>query len=67
MTLWRVALRARGEDVEVTRVELLELVPAGIEERALPDGAVELAAYVDEPQRSSAARPLRRRASGAGR
>jgi ribosomal protein L11 methyltransferase len=53
MTLWRVALRARGEDVEVTRVELLELVPAGIEERALPDGSVELAAYVDEPQRAA--------------
>ena len=53
MTLWRVALRARGDDVEVTRVELLELVPAGIEERALPDGAVELAAYVDEPHRSA--------------
>ena len=53
MTLWRVALRARDEDVEVTRVELLELVPAGIEERALPDGAVELAAYVEEPHRSA--------------
>ena len=41
----RVAIRARGDDVELLRARLLGLVPAGIEERDV-DGAVELAAYV---------------------
>jgi ribosomal protein L11 methyltransferase len=44
-TLWRVSVRTRGDEVEVLRARLLELVPGGLEERDV-DGDVELAAYV---------------------
>ena len=53
MSLWRIALRPADDDVEARRVELLDLVPAGIEERTLPGGAVELAVYVDEGHRAA--------------
>jgi ribosomal protein L11 methyltransferase len=43
--LIRVAVRARGDDTEPLRARLLELVPAGFEERDA-DGVVELAIYV---------------------
>ena len=43
--LRRVSVRARGDDAEPLRALLLELVPAGIEERETDDG-VELAVYV---------------------
>lgn len=43
--LWRVSLRARGDEAEALRARLLELVPGGFEERDV-DGGVELAAYV---------------------
>jgi ribosomal protein L11 methyltransferase len=43
--LIRVAVRARGDEAEPVRARLLELAPAGLEERDT-DGAVELAVYV---------------------
>jgi ribosomal protein L11 methyltransferase len=46
--LWRVSVRARDDEVEIWRLELLDLVRAGIEERTLPGGEVELAVYVDD-------------------
>ena len=46
-TLWRVSVRRTGDEAEPLRATLLELAPAGLEER--DDGAaVELAVYVDE-------------------
>ena len=42
----RVSVRARGDDDEPLRARLLDLVPAGLEERPLDDGGVELSAYV---------------------
>jgi ribosomal protein L11 methyltransferase len=41
----RLAVRVRGQDAEVVLAELLELAPGGVEEVALPDGAVEYAVY----------------------
>lgn len=41
----RVSVVARGDEAELLRALLLELVPAGIEERELEDG-LEVAAYV---------------------
>lgn len=41
----RLAITVRGDDAGVVLAELLELVPAGIEETALPDGGVEYAVY----------------------
>jgi ribosomal protein L11 methyltransferase len=43
--LIRVAVRARGDEADPLRARLLELAPAGLEERDA-DGAVELAVYV---------------------
>jgi len=43
--LIRVAVRARGDEAEPLRARLLELAPAGLEERDA-GGAVELAVYV---------------------
>jgi len=43
--LFRVAVRARGDEAEPLRARLLELAPAGLEERDA-GGAVELAVYV---------------------
>ena len=51
--LWRVAVRAAGDEAEIVRARLLELVPAGIEERELADATVELAVYVDEACRDT--------------
>jgi ribosomal protein L11 methyltransferase len=42
----RVSVRARGDDAEPLRARLLDLVPAGLEERTLGEGDVELSAYV---------------------
>jgi ribosomal protein L11 methyltransferase len=42
----RVSVRARDDDAESLRARLLELVPAGLEERSLDGGRVELSAYV---------------------
>ena len=55
----RVSVRARGDDAEPLRARLLGLVPAGLEERALEDGDVELSAYVptDAVERLLAALP----------
>ena len=47
--LWRVSVRARGDEAEALRARLLDLVPGGFEERD-SDGAVELAAYVPPQQ-----------------
>jgi ribosomal protein L11 methyltransferase len=41
----RLAIRVRGADAEAVLAELLELVPAGLEERELEDGTVEYAIY----------------------
>jgi ribosomal protein L11 methyltransferase len=41
----RLAIRVRGADAEVVLAELLELAPAGLEERELGDGSVEYAIY----------------------
>ncbi len=51
--LWRVAVRAAGDEAEIVRAQLLELVPPGIEERELADAAVELAVYVGEECRDT--------------
>ncbi len=55
----RVSVRARGDDAEPLRARLLDLVPAGLEERSLEDGDVELSAYVptDAVERLLAALP----------
>jgi ribosomal protein L11 methyltransferase len=55
----RISVQARGDDAEPLRARLLDLVPAGLEERALGDGVVELAAYVpaDGLERLRAALP----------
>ncbi len=42
----RVSVRARGDDAEPLRARLLDLVPAGLEERPLDGGGVEFSAYV---------------------
>ncbi len=49
--LWRVALRARGDEAEPARARLLELAPRGIEEQSLPNDVVELAVYVGDRDR----------------
>jgi ribosomal protein L11 methyltransferase len=41
----RLAVTVRGDDAGVVLAELLELVPAGIEETGLADGAIEYAVY----------------------
>jgi ribosomal protein L11 methyltransferase len=43
--LIRLAIRVRGDDGGVVLAELLELAPAGVEERDLGDGAVEYVIY----------------------
>lgn len=43
--LIRIAVRARGDEAEPVRARLLELAPAGLEERDA-DGVVELAVYL---------------------
>ena len=55
----RVSVRAHGDEAEPLRARLFELVPAGLEERALEDGDVELSAYVptDAVERLLAALP----------
>jgi len=55
----RVSVRALGDEAEPLRARLLDLVPAGLEERALEDGDVELSAYVpaDAVERLLAALP----------
>jgi len=45
--IWRVAVRARGDDAEPLRARLLVLASAGIEELDTDDG-VELAVYLDD-------------------
>jgi ribosomal protein L11 methyltransferase len=49
VSLTRIAVRAVGDGVEPLRARLLELVPSGLEERAL-GAEVELAAYVPETE-----------------
>lgn len=44
--LIRIAVRARGDEAEPVRARLLQLAPAGLEERDA-DGVVELAVYLD--------------------
>ena len=46
-SLWRVSVRARGDDAEPIRATLLGIAPDGIEELDFGD-AVELAVYVDD-------------------
>jgi ribosomal protein L11 methyltransferase len=41
----RLAVRVGAEHAELVLAELLELAPAGLEERTLPDGSVEYAIY----------------------
>ncbi len=57
-SLWRVAVRATGDEAELRRAELLELSPRGIEEQPLADGLVELAVYVPAERRESVTRRL---------
>jgi ribosomal protein L11 methyltransferase len=47
--LWRVAVRAYGDEAEPLRARLLALAPKGIEELDVDDG-VELAVYLDEAE-----------------
>ena len=49
-SLWRVAVRAHGDDVEASRARLLERAPQGFEEVDLGGGVVELAAYAGPEQ-----------------
>jgi len=56
--LWRVAVRARSDDAERRRAELLELSPDGLEERSLEGGVVELAIYVHADRRPAVTRAL---------
>jgi ribosomal protein L11 methyltransferase len=49
-SLWRVAVRAHGDDVEASRARLLERAPQGFEEVDLGGGLVELAAYAGPEQ-----------------
>ena len=53
--LIRVAVRARGDEAEPVRARLLELAPAGLEERDA-DGAVELAVYLGWRRRMPSSR-----------
>jgi ribosomal protein L11 methyltransferase len=41
----RLAVRVQAEQAELVLAELLELVPAGVEEVELPDGVIEYAVY----------------------
>jgi ribosomal protein L11 methyltransferase len=60
----RLALRVRRADAEVVLAELLELVPAGVEERDLSDDVVEYAVY-GAPGELPALPDLRAAAGGA--
>jgi ribosomal protein L11 methyltransferase len=46
-SVWRVAVRAHGDEAELLRARLLSLAPSGIEELDLDDG-LELVVYLDE-------------------
>lgn len=48
--LWRVSVRAAASEIEATRAQLLDLVPAGFEE-VEDDDAVELISYLDDATR----------------
>jgi ribosomal protein L11 methyltransferase len=48
--LWRVAVRARGDDAEPLRARILALAPHGFEELDLGRGVVELALYAESRQ-----------------
>jgi len=56
--LWRVSVRATGDEAELRRAELLELSPSGMEEQPLAHGLVELAVYVRDEGRESLTRQV---------